>query len=208
MLSIIRQSENFKKALIKKYTLIKEKLPSDIKVSIEKIEEKEKKIENLTASFENELRQLELKYDKMISSVLDERKKEVVSLKSTIPNFWFIALSNHKIFKDFIHPNDENVLKSLIDIRFEKLNNGNDVKLIFEFEKNEVFSNENIEKIYFVNDEHIITEIKSTPINWLKKEKFFNTKERKIANKSKSYYVLIVIIIYINISYRYFFLII
>lgn len=185
MLSIIRKSEHFSKLLTKKYSLLLEKLPETQRDKISNIHKKEENFSKVNSQFEEEVKQLELKFDKLFSEALKERKEEILKAKDDFPSFWLNALSNHKIFKDFISPSDEEVLKSLIDIRYEKLSDGTSFKLIFEFDKNEFFTDSILEKTFVINEEHMIKEIISTKINWINKEKFIVKKEKKIKNKSK-----------------------
>ncbi len=185
MLSIIRKSEHFNKLLLKKYSLLLEKLPEQHKDKISNIHKKEQNFSQINSQFEEEVKQLELKFDKLFSEALKERKEEILKAKEDFPNFWLNALSNHKIFKDFIAPSDEDALKSLIDIRYEKLSDGTSFKLIFEFDKNDFFTDSLLEKTFIINEEHMIKEIISTKINWTNKDKFILKKERKIKNKSK-----------------------
>jgi len=185
MLSIIRKSEHFNKLLLKKYSLLLEKLPEQHKDKISNIHKKEQNFSQINSQFEEEVKQLELKFDKLFSEALKERREEILKAKDDFPNFWLNALSNHKIFKDFIAPSDEDALKSLIDIRYEKLSDGTSFKLIFEFDKNEYFTDSLLEKTFIINEEHMIKEIRSTKINWINRDKFILKKEKKIKNKSK-----------------------
>ena len=152
---------------------------------MEAIHQIESNLDKAVSDYEDEIKQIELKYGKIFSNILLERKEEVNKNKDALPNFWFNALSNHKLFKDFIASNDEKVLKALIDIRYEKLEDGKSFKLIFDFDTNPYFSNKLIEKSYLINDEHLIQEISSTKIEWTDKSLFVIKKEKKIKNKSK-----------------------
>ena len=63
-------------------------------------------------------------------------------------------------------------------------------KLIFEFEENEYFTNQVIEKTYYVNKELLLEKIESTPINWKEgKNLCSKTVTKNLINKSKIYYI-------------------
>lgn len=70
------------------------------------------------------MQQLELKYDKLVNQTLIQRSKVVQESKENLPHFWLTALSNHRIFKEFIAEQDEPILKKLKDFRYLKLEDG------------------------------------------------------------------------------------
>ena len=80
-----------------------------------------------------------------------------------IPEFWYKILSNHPQVKDKIKPTDVPLLKHLIDISNEMLEE-RDFKLTFVFSENEYFENSQIE-MTFSNDEETKS-IKCDPIKW------------------------------------------
>lgn len=63
------------------------------------------------------MRLLELKYEKLIQEKLKTRNENNKSLK----NFWLTALSNHRLFKEFIATKDIDVLRYLEDLSYEKI---------------------------------------------------------------------------------------
>ena len=81
MLSIIRKSEHFNKLLLKKYSLLLEKLPEQHKEKISNIHKKEQNFSQINSQFEEEVKQLELKFDKLFSEALKERKEEILKAK-------------------------------------------------------------------------------------------------------------------------------
>ena len=89
--------------------------------------------------FEEELKNLELKYDKLLGNVTEE-KRETMNNKQIFSEYWLRVLSNHKIIKDFITEEDKDALRHLTHLKSEKLEDGN-VKLtkiikLFKFKIN------------------------------------------------------------------------
>jgi len=99
-------------------------------------------------------------------SVLSKRRKRIEDNPQFYSEFWLRAMANHRVLKEYITEEDRGALKSLSDIRIEKLNNGINFKLIFEFKLNDYFSNVLIEKVYYVSGEMLIEKIESTKIDW------------------------------------------
>lgn len=62
-----------------------------------------------------------MKYDKKIQEKLKERKERAKTMK----HFWLNALSNHRLFKDFISHDDIDVLRYLEDVSYNKIEDGN-----------------------------------------------------------------------------------
>lgn len=110
-------------------------MPKDKCNTLKSIKEIEESVNSVLAEYEEEIKAVEFKYDNKIRQILEKRNKIINQPKDLnltnknngkgIDNFWYNALSNHKIFKDFINNKiDEKPLKHLIDIRYEKLNYG------------------------------------------------------------------------------------
>lgn len=78
-----------------------------------------------------------------------------MSLQKGIPEFWATALKNHIGISDTITERDEELLKHLIDLRIEYLEEKKGFKLIFEFGEGaqEFFTNKALEKTYIYQDE-------------------------------------------------------
>lgn len=94
-----------------------EKVPEESSKVISDIRKNEEEVESLISQYENEMKALEIKYDKLIQERLRARKEKAKSLK----NFWLTALSNHRLFKDFIATSDIDILRYLEDVSYEKL---------------------------------------------------------------------------------------
>lgn len=151
---------------------------------IQKLKSSEDKVKSVISEYEQAMRDLEIKFEEKIQLELKARSDEIKNNKDKYPNFWLNALSNHKLFKDFITIEDVEVLKHLEDISYRKEKEGSNFTLIFTFGKNDYFTNEVLEKTYKINDELLIEEIVSTEINWLKRNIAFQVKDKKMKNKS------------------------
>jgi hypothetical protein len=81
-------------------------------------------------SFEEEMKNLELKYDQLLRNVCDKKAAKLNEDKSLFENYWLRALSNHKITKDFIAEEDKDALKYLKNVKSIKLENANVIKLL------------------------------------------------------------------------------
>lgn len=75
-------------------------------------------------SYEDELRLLELKFDKLLNEKYSKRNEYIAS-NSKLVDYWLGVLSNHKIIKDYIGEKDIEALKYLEGISAEKLEDGN-----------------------------------------------------------------------------------
>lgn len=71
---------------------------------------------------------------------------------SGIPEFWLSAMKNQVTLAEMITDRDEAALKHLTDVRMEYLEKPG-FRLIFEFRENEYFTNKNITKTYFYQNE-------------------------------------------------------
>lgn len=118
-----------------------------------------------------------------------EEDKEQEDIKG-IPEFWLTALLNLEPICDTITERDRDVLSHLIDIRMEHLDKPG-FKLIFEFSKNDFFSNETLEKTYYYQEElgytgeFIYDHAEGCEINWTSPEQNVTIKieRRKQRNK-------------------------
>lgn len=69
-----------------------------------------------------------------------------------VPEFWLSAMKNHCALAETITDRDEAALKFLTDIRMTYLDRPG-FKLIFEFSENEFFTNKEITKTYYYQEE-------------------------------------------------------
>ncbi|GMM30231.1 histone chaperone [Martiniozyma asiatica (nom. inval.)] len=133
----------------------------------------------------------------------EEKEKEEEEEKDVkgIPGFWLTCLQNIPPVETMITQEDINVLESLIDIRLEYLNTPG-FKLIFEFEKNDYFSDKELVKTYYYQKElgytgdFIYDKSEGCTIDWKsnevnptvvveqKKQRNKNTKQVRIVEKT------------------------
>lgn len=80
--------------------------------------------DQIMAQYEEELKDLELKFDKILCENHNKRNNTVVS-NPKLNSYWLGVLSNHKIIKDFISDDDVDALKYLRSVSYKKLEDGN-----------------------------------------------------------------------------------
>jgi hypothetical protein len=124
MLTLFRKSPFFNERIDKKFEERIEKLPADKKEAIISVKKYEEEAKSVLQSYEDELKQLELKYDRLMGEI-NNKKSEGIKHKEIFSEYWLRVLSNNKITKDFIAESDKEALKTLINIRSEKLEDAN-----------------------------------------------------------------------------------
>ncbi|EQC37203.1 hypothetical protein SDRG_05429 [Saprolegnia diclina VS20] len=158
----------------------------------------------IEAQFEEERRQLELKYEKLYQPLYDERalvvtgEKEVASADEKaeeaepsvgIPKFWVKALMNHPMIEQMITDRDIPALEFLKNVKSESLTETNGFRLEFHFAPNEFFTNDVLTKVYDVAEgpsgDAMLKNIVGTPINW-NEGKNLCEKKKKIKQKAKN----------------------
>jgi hypothetical protein len=80
--------------------------------------------EEVLKSFEEELKNLELKYDKIMND-LHRKKNEKMQTKEVFSEYWIRVLTNNKMTKEFISEEDKPVLSHLKNLTSIKLEDGN-----------------------------------------------------------------------------------
>lgn len=87
-------------------------------------------------AYEEELKQLELKFDKELNLVLKARNEEISKLSSSqlYSDFWLRVLTNHKVINTMVNERDYEALKQLEDISYVKLDDGNVIIIIKRLE--------------------------------------------------------------------------
>lgn len=184
MISFIRKGEEEKKRIDLKFNEKIKDLNDDDKKEITELRSTEAECEKLLSECEEEIAKIKLKYFEKSQEVLNKRGQQVEKVKN---NFWFKVLVNCKYINDLIHENDYDLLKSLKNIRYEYIDKlCLSFKIIFEFEKNDFFTNDAIEKEYHLSADHLISEIKSTEINWNKGKDYFKKKKKKVMKNKKT----------------------
>ncbi len=101
-----------------------EKLTEEQRKEVVEAKKIEDEREEIFSHFEEELRLLELKFDKLLCGV-SEKKNNYLKDKPLFSHYWLRVFSNHKMLKDFIAEDDKDVLKCLFNLRSEKLQDGN-----------------------------------------------------------------------------------
>jgi nucleosome assembly protein 1-like 1 len=118
----------------------------------------------------------------------EETKVEVdiEELKASkgIPSFWLNAMKNNTLIKTLITEKDEEILKHLIDIRYEQIEDTLGFSLRFFFGPNEHFENDVLTKTYHMEDEGIMEKAESSEIKW-KADKDITKKKIKKKQKNK-----------------------
>jgi nucleosome assembly protein 1-like 1 len=92
------------------------------------------------------------KEDESKVEVKVEDKTEAKEDFKGVPEFWLSAMKNHCSLAETITDRDEAALKFLTDIRMTYLDRPG-FKLIFEFAENEFFTNKEITKTYYYQEE-------------------------------------------------------
>ncbi|KAL8670243.1 MAG: hypothetical protein Q9168_005207 [Polycauliona sp. 1 TL-2023] len=117
-----------------------------------------------------------------------------------IPEFWLSAMKNQVSLAELITARDEAALKLLTDIRMEYLGKPG-FRLIFEFAENEFFTNQEVTKTYYYQEESgyggdfIYDHAEGDKINWRadkdltvtvesKKQRNKNTKQTRVVKKT------------------------
>jgi len=77
-------------------------------------------------AYEEELRNLELKYDQKIHEVINLRNTKMLESKNPVYNdFWMRVMTNHKVLNKMISDQDRESLKYIRNITYVKLEDGN-----------------------------------------------------------------------------------
>lgn len=123
----------------------------------------------------------------------EETKEESTEELKGVPEFWLSAMKNHELLAETITEKDEAALKHLVDIRLSYLETPG-FKLIFEFSENEFFTNKEITKTYYYQDENgyagdfIYDHAEGDKIEWKEgKDLTVRIESKKQRNKSNYY---------------------
>ncbi|KAL7275147.1 histone chaperone [Rhizina undulata] len=127
-------------------------------------------------------------------------KKEADEAIKGVPEFWLTAMKNNFSLAETITDKDEAALKHLTDIRMTYLERPG-FKLIFQFSNNEFFTNKEITKTYYYQEESgyggdfIYDHAEGDKINWKegkdltvrvesKKQRNKNTKQTRVVKRT------------------------
>jgi nucleosome assembly protein 1-like 1 len=82
-----------------------------------------------------------------------DKKEESAEVMKGVPEFWLSAMKNNVLLAETITERDESALKHLTDIRLSYLDTPG-FRLHFQFAENEFFTNKEITKTYYYQDEN------------------------------------------------------
>lgn len=120
-----------------------------------------------------------------------EKKEVSTEVMTGVPEFWLSAMKNNVLLAETITERDEAALKHLTDIRLSYLDTPG-FKLHFVFSENEFFSNKEITKTYYYQDENgyggdfIYDHAEGDKISWKEgKDLTVRIESKKQRNKSR-----------------------
>ncbi|GBF96552.1 hypothetical protein Rsub_09135 [Raphidocelis subcapitata] len=145
-----------------------EDLPTPVRRRVAALREVQSKQDEIMRGFIQERAELEVKYQKQLAPLLDERAAVVAGKKEVgkfdvpdsdeedagIPEFWLTAMTNHEMVGELVTERDAEVLAYLTDVRVTSLT-GEDAgsfRITFEFAENPFFSNKTLEKTFLMED--------------------------------------------------------
>lgn len=121
----------------------------------------------------------------------DKKADESAAAMKGIPEFWLSAMKNSSL-AETITDRDEEALRHLTDIRMEYLDRPG-FRLIFEFEENDFFTNKQLTKTYYYQEENgyggdfIYDHAEGDKINWKEGQDLtVKVESKKQRNKSES----------------------
>jgi len=129
-----------------------------------KIEEVQKKIDNLEEIIGQEIRKIEEKYGEQKNSLLRERNEAI----KAIPNFWKTTIEKHVEIVDWFSDTDLEILEFIEDLFVDELfefADGFKITMMFK-DGNPYFSNKSIHKSLTYNKEKDEYEMESSKIDW------------------------------------------
>uniref|UniRef100_A0A7N0TVX5 Nucleosome assembly protein n=1 Tax=Kalanchoe fedtschenkoi TaxID=63787 RepID=A0A7N0TVX5_KALFE len=160
-----------------------ESLTPNVRKRIEKLQEIQKKHDDLEEKFIEEREALEAKYEKLYEPLYSERSdivNGVVEVEGVtaavtdkqeekgVPEFWLTVLKANAVLAEEITKRDEGALKYLKDIKWFQIEDPKGFKLEFFFDTNPFFKNAVLTKTYHVVevDEPVIEKAIGTEIEW------------------------------------------
>ncbi|CAM8979096.1 unnamed protein product [Rhodiola kirilowii] len=153
-------------------------LKPDVRKRVEKLQEIQKKHDDLEDKFIEEREALEAKYEKLYEPLYAERSAIVTGVAEVegvtsaeekgVPEFWLTVLKANAVLAQEITKRDEEALKYLKDIKWSLIEEPKGFKLEFFFETNPFFKNAVLTKTYHVveEDEPVIDKVIGTEIEW------------------------------------------
>lgn len=181
-------------------------LPAPVQNRVAALKKLNKQREELKKKFDEELRQLEIKYEALYAPLYTRRAIIVEGTEEPtaeevgedakptetkdpkgVPDFWLTALKNYPMIEEQVTPRDEPALKFLKDIRVIRLEN-EDFALEFHFAENPYFDNQVLSKKYLFKrmedeDDWEFDKSESTTINWKADKNLTVTLQKKKQKK-------------------------
>eukprot|EP01090_Pellita_catalonica_P005727 TRINITY_DN15967_c0_g1_i1.p1 TRINITY_DN15967_c0_g1~~TRINITY_DN15967_c0_g1_i1.p1 ORF type:complete len:328 (-),score=82.57 TRINITY_DN15967_c0_g1_i1:536-1519(-) len=166
-------------------------LPPPVLEKLEKLKALNQESQKIEKEFENEVRLLELKYPKKYKP-LWEKRAEIISASPTIPEFWLTVLKNYHLFEESILPEDEPLLKQLLDISYDPIDDEpGSFRLHFTFAPNDYFTNTTLTKTYHISIEEgkaICDSIESSDIEWNEGKNITKDNPGKLGDETGSFF--------------------
>ena len=162
MFSSIRNEKIFSDRINNKFNDKIKDLNENDKNQINNIRNLENEEFNLNLKMEEEINKIKLKYQNLKNDIVLKKDEEINKLNNLNNEtfFWFKVLTNNKLINNLINEIDYPALKFLNNIKWEYFNNDiNIINLIFNFQENEFFENNLIEKKYYFSLDKFIYKI-------------------------------------------------
>lgn len=106
-------------------------------------------------------------------------------MKATVvEGFWLKSLKNSEVLNEEIKDKDDNCLKCLESIKYNKFDNSYDFEIIFGFKDNEYFTNKELKVKFIMIEEDECEKTEGTKIDW-KDGKDLTVKKVKKTQKNK-----------------------
>lgn len=152
-------------------------LPESVRKNVQSLRDVQTECDAVRAEHLKEKKALEEKYRLIYEPLFGKRKLLVVgdggdataAEPGVVPGFWLRVLKNPDMVGDHVTRRDEPILKYLMDIRNENLEDGAaGFKIIFEFAPNPYFKPLVLEKKYLMggDDETVLEMTEGTKIEW------------------------------------------
>ncbi|KAI3684176.1 hypothetical protein L6452_33396 [Arctium lappa] len=189
---LVKALKNQLKNLAGEHSDVLESLTPAVRKRVEVLRGIQSEHDELEAKFFEERAALEAKYQKLYEPLYSKRYDivngvvEVDGVKNEdamdqtddkagevaekgVPNFWLTAMKTHDILAEEISERDEEALKYLKDIKWNRIDDPKGFKLEFFFDTNPFFKNSVLTKVYHMidDDEPILEKAIGTDIEWL-----------------------------------------
>eukprot|EP01010_Urceolus_cornutus_P000077 NODE_1010_length_1167_cov_375.711091_g478_i7.p1 GENE.NODE_1010_length_1167_cov_375.711091_g478_i7~~NODE_1010_length_1167_cov_375.711091_g478_i7.p1 ORF type:complete len:267 (-),score=99.48 NODE_1010_length_1167_cov_375.711091_g478_i7:366-1109(-) len=126
------------------------------------IEQLQTELESIEEEFDAKVLEVQAQYNKKKLPFFTKRTELIAAL----PNFWFQALSNHRVLETLLHDNDAEIFKSLTALVVEEKDDiKSGFKITASFSANSFFNNAELWKEFtFTEDGH--AEVTQSEVQW------------------------------------------